>query len=251
MTDFLKVKNRAVTSLAKELLIGDTIMEVVDASILPDEGRFRLTIEDEIVEVTGVSGATLTIERGVEGTTPSYHANGRTVSLNITAGIIEELQGAVGEGGGSDIVTGIIAGDTARHTNSAEKSTGTVGFWVKLKETKLGVDVLSLNIDVQGKGAGSADPYAKLAIYKNGSLKKAHVNMTSAYKTYSYKLNEPCVSGDLIQVYGDAYNYGWTVYARDLVLKADKGITEIGGNVLAEPLLIAGAVNLNAVDQDP
>ena len=38
MTDFLKVKNRAVTSLAKELLIGDTIMEVVDTSAIPQRG---------------------------------------------------------------------------------------------------------------------------------------------------------------------------------------------------------------------
>ena len=120
----------------------------------------------------------------------------------------------------------------------------------KTQRNKTSADVLSLNIEVRGKGAGSG-PLCKLAIYKNGSIKAQHANMTSAYKTYSYKLNEPCVSGDLIQVYGDAFNSGWTVYARDLVLKADKGITEIGGNVLAEPLLIAGAVNLNAVDQDP
>lgn len=250
MTDFLKVKNRAVTSLAKELLIGDTIMEVVDTSAIPSEGRFRLTVEDEIVEVTDVDGGSLTIIRGVEGTTPIYHANGRTVSLNITAGIIEELQGAIGEGGaGVDIAVAVSAGDTLVHSNDEERSSSEF-VETKIKEIRLGASAEGLRVKVDGRTSSSGG-YHTVNLKKNGSnLATMGTADSTTYKNFSRDIG--AVSpGDTLEIYVRANTSGITGYARNFRLYASKAITYIGEEELATPLPVAGAVNLSATNQDP
>ena len=52
-----------------------TSIVVVDATVFPPTGNFRVTSDDEIMIVTAVSGNTLTVLRGQEGSTAIAHAD--------------------------------------------------------------------------------------------------------------------------------------------------------------------------------
>lgn len=86
----LNLKNNAETTLASSVSASATSMIVVDAGLLPD-APYRLTIGDEIVEVTSVSGNTLTVNRAMEDTSTENHAVGRAVENRFTEGAYEGL----------------------------------------------------------------------------------------------------------------------------------------------------------------
>lgn len=96
-TTFLTPKNNAATTLAEPLDDSETGVDVTDASVFPADGDcpFHVTVDDEIMTVTGVANNTLTVTRGAESTTPAAHDNGKDVSLNITAEAISDLNTAV------------------------------------------------------------------------------------------------------------------------------------------------------------
>lgn len=91
---WLQVTNNAESTLNGAIDNDDTSMVVTSATPFPTTTPFRLTLEDEIVEVTVVAGTTFTITRGVEGTTGAAHADGTPVYLNILASHIQEIQAA-------------------------------------------------------------------------------------------------------------------------------------------------------------
>lgn len=83
-------KNLSVTALAEDIDGSVTSFDVADASVLSSAGQFRINIEDELMLVTGVSTNTLTVTRGIEGTSTASHTNGDTVSQVLTAGAIDK-----------------------------------------------------------------------------------------------------------------------------------------------------------------
>ena len=97
MTTFLKVKNRAVSTLDGG--INDVVLEFTvaagEGALFPSVFPFHVTIEDEILEVTNRVGDVFTCTREAEGTTGAAHADGKTVSLNITAQAVSDLNTAV------------------------------------------------------------------------------------------------------------------------------------------------------------
>lgn len=56
----------------------------------PTSGNFRILIDDELMLVTAISGNGFTVTRGIESTTPAYHAAGARVTLPLTAGAISQ-----------------------------------------------------------------------------------------------------------------------------------------------------------------
>src|SRR5690625_1346023 len=86
----LNAKNNAETRLADPVGESDTSIVVEDASVLP-EVPYRLSIGDEIVEVTVADGNTLTVDRAVEGTKAFSHGEGVTVENRFTAGMYEGI----------------------------------------------------------------------------------------------------------------------------------------------------------------
>src|SRR5699024_2701104 len=86
----LNAKNNAETRLAEPVSESDTSIVVEDASVLP-EVPYRLSIGDEIVEVTGADGNTLTVDRAVEGTEAFSHGEGVAVENRFTAGMYEGI----------------------------------------------------------------------------------------------------------------------------------------------------------------
>ena len=91
---FLKVKNRAISSLAAGVSDTDTSWTVAsgEGAKFPSSGDFHLTCEDEIVKCTARSGDVLTVTRAQEGTSAAAHAAGKSVELRVTAGVIENIQ---------------------------------------------------------------------------------------------------------------------------------------------------------------
>lgn len=78
-------KNNAVDELDGSIDASQTTLDVLDGSVFPATGNFRLVIEDEILICTARSTNTLTVVRGQEGTTGASHANGTAVAHILTA----------------------------------------------------------------------------------------------------------------------------------------------------------------------
>lgn len=105
MPTWLKPKNWARTTLAAELASGATSITVADGSVLAYPTRLTIwsasysspfsDSNHEIVEVTNISGNTLTITRAQEGTTDNTHPNGSFIALHMTAGMYDQLQDAI------------------------------------------------------------------------------------------------------------------------------------------------------------
>lgn len=112
MTDFLVVKNRAVSTLASGINDSVTSLDVAagEGAKFPLTYPFHITIDDEILSCTNRSTDTLTVVRGQQGTTPAGHSAGAEISLNITAKSITDLNTAVNalEAAGA-IPSGLIA----------------------------------------------------------------------------------------------------------------------------------------------
>lgn len=66
-----------------------TALDVVDGSVFPATGNYRLIIGGEILECTGRSGNTLTVVRGQEGTAATSHVDEATVEHVLTKESLE------------------------------------------------------------------------------------------------------------------------------------------------------------------
>lgn len=86
----LNAANNAETVLSQAVAVDDLVITVEDASVFPT-APFKLTIENEILEVTEVVGNTFTVLRGQEGTVASAYNVGAKVKNLFTAGSHNEL----------------------------------------------------------------------------------------------------------------------------------------------------------------
>lgn len=77
--------NNATSTLAYGINDSDGSLIVTDASSFPTTGNFRILIGTEILLVTGVAGATFTVDRPQEGTVAVSHLAGVVVSHILTA----------------------------------------------------------------------------------------------------------------------------------------------------------------------
>lgn len=69
-----------------------TSLIVTDNTQVPSRGNFRLRIDNELMLVTGVSGSTLTVTRGIEGTTAASHSNLATIDFELTSGALQQIR---------------------------------------------------------------------------------------------------------------------------------------------------------------
>lgn len=83
--------NNASTNLDGAINNSVTALDVVSSGDFPSHGNFRIKIDNEILLVTGVSGTTFTVVRGVESTTANSHADATKVEHVLTASSLREI----------------------------------------------------------------------------------------------------------------------------------------------------------------
>ena len=105
--------NNAGSTLVGSMLAGDSSLVVVSAATFPTVPQFRITVDAEIMLVTGVTGSTFTVARGQEGTTNTGHSAGVAVYQLLTAGALKTLvssstriAGTWGDSTGAEVLVG-------------------------------------------------------------------------------------------------------------------------------------------------
>jgi hypothetical protein len=83
-------KNNAVNSLDGDIDASQTTLDVLDATGFPATGNFRIVVGSEIMLCTGVASETLTVVRGLEGTSAASHLSGAAVGHILTAGGLQQ-----------------------------------------------------------------------------------------------------------------------------------------------------------------
>lgn len=89
MTKYEKFGLNAVARLVDPITSGATTLVVTTVDRFPTDGNFRITIGQEILLVTALSGTTFTVVRGYESSTALAHDAGTPVQQTITAGALE------------------------------------------------------------------------------------------------------------------------------------------------------------------
>jgi len=125
MSDLHKTADNAVTTLDGAINYLVTTLDVADASVLPATGDFPIVVwdaddhaaptsTDEQMLVTGVSGDTLTVTRGIQNTTPVGHSDGETVSEKVCKELFDQIETVMGERVevAGDSMTGALNMDT-------------------------------------------------------------------------------------------------------------------------------------------
>jgi len=80
-----QLQNFGTTTLDGGVDDSTTSVAVVDGSVFPASGTFRVNVEDELMEVSSRSTNTLTVVRGSESTSAAAHSSGATVKAVLTA----------------------------------------------------------------------------------------------------------------------------------------------------------------------
>lgn len=80
-----RIVNNAVSTLSNTIDSTTTSISVSDGTVFPLNGDYRLLIESEVVLVTSRSTNSLTVVRGVDGTTAASHNSGISVTAILTA----------------------------------------------------------------------------------------------------------------------------------------------------------------------
>lgn len=79
-----QLANNAQTTLNGAINNSTTSVVVTSASGFPSSGDFKILIDSEIMNVTGVSGTTFTVQRGQEGTSAASHSDTAVVTCILT-----------------------------------------------------------------------------------------------------------------------------------------------------------------------
>lgn len=78
------IVNDASTDLNGAINASVTSITVTDGSVFPSDLDFRIIVGSELMKVTQVATNTLTVVRGVEGSTAASHADAATVTAVVT-----------------------------------------------------------------------------------------------------------------------------------------------------------------------
>ncbi|MGA2502350.1 MAG: hypothetical protein ABSH20_31805, partial [Tepidisphaeraceae bacterium] len=68
---------------------GDSTLDVVDGTVFPAAGDFRVLVDDELMLCTARSSNTLTVTRAIEGTTLASHAAAALISQVVSQGGVQ------------------------------------------------------------------------------------------------------------------------------------------------------------------
>jgi hypothetical protein len=138
-TDWLEVANNASGTLSADITSGATTLtlDAGQGAEMPAGFPYDLTLDSEILRVTDRSADTLTITRAQQGTSAAAHSAGAEVELRVTAGIVSQIQGALGtledgaallagRSGGQTLIGGTGASDDLILESTAHATKGDI-----------------------------------------------------------------------------------------------------------------------------
>jgi hypothetical protein len=180
MTDFYQVKDRAYTTLASGLTDSALVAVYTSGGALAS-GNCILTCENEKINQTARSGNWATISRGFGGTTAAAHAIGVPIALNVTAGVVGQLQSgvvALETVSGISVASGFVAATYATSGTAATFPTSgfaaatyaTSGVVSALQAVSGAVNVGNLSGDVYNLKAVSGTVYVHVATHLSGGV---------------------------------------------------------------------------------
>jgi len=112
-----QVANFGHTTLAEALDDTELGVDVTDGSVFPSSGDFRVQVEAELMLVTSRATNTLTVTRGIEGTTAASHSSGLPIDARLTAaGLLQVLR----ENGPGTELAYVEQTSTTNITNTSE-----------------------------------------------------------------------------------------------------------------------------------
>jgi len=153
----VKFANNAYSTLSAGITDVATSFDVASVSTFPTIGvsdHMYLSIVGsayvEIIKVTGVSGTTLTVVRGQDGTTGTAHDSGDRVELRVTTAMLEDAIADSNADAFKNITDGtnIIVADSTSDTLTI---TGTGGATVT---NTPGTDTITIDAPAAGVSAG-------------------------------------------------------------------------------------------------
>lgn len=109
------------TTLAADVNASATTIVVAATTGFPSSRPYSLvldvdTVSEEIVEVTAASGTTLTVTRGVDGTSGTAHVTGAVVAHQVTARDLDEPNAHVNASASVHGLSGSVVGTTDTQT---------------------------------------------------------------------------------------------------------------------------------------
>lgn len=109
------------TTLSASATSGTTTLTITAATGLPGSTPYTMivdpdTVNEEVVEVTNRSGTTLTVTRGVDGTTGVAHSSGAVIRHGVSARDFDEPNAHVNASSAVHGLAGSVVGTTDTQT---------------------------------------------------------------------------------------------------------------------------------------
>lgn len=142
------------TTLATDVNAGATTIVVAATTGFPASRPYTLvldvdTVTEEIVEVTAASGTTLTVVRGVDGTSAAAHVTGAVVAHQVTARDLDEPNAHVNASSAVHGLAGSVVGTTDAQTLTNKTISGSANTVSNVSQAS----VTNLTSDLAAKAA--------------------------------------------------------------------------------------------------
>jgi len=206
----------------------------------PGQGQFRVDYPEPDGEGTGLiefssydAGKTVNI---------TYKATGSPVVTEFLDAIIENYKPSY---------PGIMASDTVRNSNDAEKSQASPTSWSKSKEIKLNESMPgSLKVYWEMKSETAQERVQSKLCVNGVQVGEIKESSSTVYQPFSEVITGGINKNDLIQIYVYSPD-GAVIYVQNMRFCYDRAIVTIGGYTLVNPLPVEEEYVLDVTNQDP
>ncbi len=240
----------AATSLTASITTGATSISVGAITGFPVQYPYTLIIDpetasEEVVEVTAGTGTTLTVTRGVDGTTALAHTSGAVVKHGVSARDFDEANSHVNASSGVHGVTGSVVGTTDTQTLTGKTLTAPT-----INTPTIDGDTTLLNGALQMTRAGAA-----IELGAPGTSNTPLIDFHSSASSTDYDARIIASGGDAATGNGvlvlEAYDIGLTADAGGNVYVNEGGLVLVSGNLFLNQADAGIELGQQGADNDP